>query len=237
MRTCEGSPNRLRCKWRWAVRRAVGGRARAVDSGKTVPQDACCRPLVALPGSVLTSEQEPASSVPARRWHRRTRVLDRAGAWPGAAHPAVSPGGTAGVSGRGAPPEGACRRRAWGWPPGTRPRAAACRWLCRQHENALDLDELVEAVHDEPLPVRVDAGDVSGVQPAVFVDGLGVGFGVVEVALHDLKPGDSLLPGKVGRHECDRGAGPLPWPSVRLRAGAPGPEVGPGFVCVGWARR
>jgi hypothetical protein len=53
--------------------------------------------------------------------------------------------------------------------------------LCRRHLKALVLDDLLEPVDDENLVVIVHVTDVTGVQPAVRVDGVLRGFWVVKV--------------------------------------------------------
>src|SRR6185369_11753647 len=59
------------------------------------------------------------------------------------------------------------------------------------------LDELFEPVDDEQKAVVVDDADVAGMQPPVRVDGARRSLGVVEIALHDLRPADPDLAGLV----------------------------------------
>ena len=47
-----------------------------------------------------------------------------------------------------------------------------------------DDEHVLDAVGDADVACVVDVPDVAGVQPAVGVDGLGGGLGVVEVADH-----------------------------------------------------
>ena len=53
---------------------------------------------------------------------------------------------------------------------------------------AFELDELLEAVGDEIVAVFVYIADVAGVQPAVFVYGVGCGLLVAQIAEHHLRP-------------------------------------------------
>lgn len=49
-----------------------------------------------------------------------------------------------------------------------------------------DFDELLLSVHDVPfLGLAVAIHDVAGLEETVGVEGLGVGFGVLEIARHD----------------------------------------------------
>jgi hypothetical protein len=57
----------------------------------------------------------------------------------------------------------------------------------------LVLDQLLEPVDDRKRPVLVEVGDVSGVQPAVTIHGIGGRGGLIEVSLHDLKTADPNL--------------------------------------------
>ena len=80
---------------------------------------------------------------------------------------------------------------------------------------AADLDQLLEAVDEEDVPVLVDVAEVAGVQPAVGVDGRGRGVRVVAVA----------APSAAGRAPrarrprppaaSPRCAGRRPWPRCR----------------------
>ena len=73
------------------------------------------------------------------------------------------------------------------------------------HEPLLDLDavdvlaapddHVLLAVGDEEEAVLVEVADVAGVQPAVGVDGLGGGLGLVPVAGHEDRAGDADLAG------------------------------------------
>ena len=56
-----------------------------------------------------------------------------------------------------------------------------------QYLQALALDELLEPVYNWEEAVLVAYGEISGVQPALFVDGLLGRSLVVVVALHQLK--------------------------------------------------
>ena len=53
--------------------------------------------------------------------------------------------------------------------------------LRRRYLEPLVLDDLLEPVDDEDLVVVVNVADVPGVQPAVLVDGVLRGLGVVQV--------------------------------------------------------
>jgi len=53
--------------------------------------------------------------------------------------------------------------------------------LRRRHLVPLVLDDLLEPVDDEDLVVVVNVADVPGVKPAVLVDGVLRGLGVVQV--------------------------------------------------------
>jgi hypothetical protein len=53
--------------------------------------------------------------------------------------------------------------------------------LRRRHLEPLVLDDLLEPVDDEDLVVVINVADVPGVQPAVLVDGVLRGLGVVQV--------------------------------------------------------
>ena len=48
------------------------------------------------------------------------------------------------------------------------------------------LDELLEAIDDEQVPVRVDVADIAGAKPAIGIDRALGGLGVVQVADHHL---------------------------------------------------
>ena len=58
---------------------------------------------------------------------------------------------------------------------------------------ALVLDQLLEPVDDGEQAVLVGEADVAGVQPALGVDRLRGRLGLVEVALHDLRPAQADL--------------------------------------------
>src|SRR3954447_12820136 len=60
--------------------------------------------------------------------------------------------------------------------------------LGRRDLEALDLDELLEAVDEVEPPVLVRVADVAGVQPAVRVEGVGRRLLVAEVAAHPVRP-------------------------------------------------
>lgn len=54
--------------------------------------------------------------------------------------------------------------------------------LSDRHEGVpLDLEDLFEAVDDVKVALGVKLADVAGVEPALVVERLGGGFGVVEV--------------------------------------------------------
>ena len=65
--------------------------------------------------------------------------------------------------------------------------------LGRRDLKALELDELLQAIHNRHVPKLVDDRDVAGMQPTVSIDGRSSGFGVVEVALHHLRTTDPEL--------------------------------------------
>src|SRR5437667_188476 len=74
---------------------------------------------------------------------------------------------------------------------------------------ALVLDQLLEAVDDREVAVRVDMPDVARVQPPVGVDRLGGRLRIAEVAAHDLRAAEAdlaILPGvelRTGDHVHD----------------------------------
>ena len=58
--------------------------------------------------------------------------------------------------------------------------------LGRRHLVSLVLDQLLEAIHDIEVAVRVGVANVAGVQPAIVIENLRGGGRVVEIALHHL---------------------------------------------------
>ena len=65
--------------------------------------------------------------------------------------------------------------------------------LRRWHLETVVLDEFLDAVNDREVAVLVDDRDVAGVEPAIGIDGLGSGLGVVEVTLHHHRATDPEL--------------------------------------------
>src|SRR5438270_2942846 len=95
-----------------------------------------------------------------------------------------------------ASPPSSAPRRPWalrrrphrGWQSRRRPRRldASTGWLSWRHLVSLVLDQLLEAIHDIEVAVRVGVADVAGVQPAIVIENLRGGGRVVEIALHHL---------------------------------------------------
>ena len=56
-----------------------------------------------------------------------------------------------------------------------------------RHLHSLVLDQLLEPIDDVQVLVLVDEANVTAVQPALSVDGMGGGLRIVEVAFHDLR--------------------------------------------------
>jgi hypothetical protein len=91
------------------------------------------------------------------------------------------------------------------------------------HLVGADLDELLEPVGAEHVAVVVDPAEVAGVQPAAGVERLGGRRGVVQVALHDLRPPDPQLARLAGA-EVGAGGGVVTQPAepaTRPRPTAP----------------
>ncbi len=61
------------------------------------------------------------------------------------------------------------------------------------HLQALVLDQLLGAIHDEEVALVVHEAHVAGVVPAVAVEAVRGLLGPVEIALHDLRPADPQL--------------------------------------------
>ena len=55
-----------------------------------------------------------------------------------------------------------------------------------RHLETLVLNEFLQSVNDEHVPVFIKVSNVAGVQPAIGIDGFGGGLVVVQVTLHDL---------------------------------------------------
>ncbi|MCY1451869.1 hypothetical protein D9M71_687580 [compost metagenome] len=67
--------------------------------------------------------------------------------------------------------------------------------LCRVAVEAADDEHVLEAVGNGQVALRVQAPDVTRVQPALGVDGLGGGSWVLEIPLHDVEAAQADFPG------------------------------------------
>ena len=94
---------------------------------------------------------------------------------------------------------------------------------------AADLDQLLEPAGERDVAVRVDLGEVAGVEPAVGVDGRRGGGRIAEVAVEDRRAANPQLArrrpaprlrGSAARR-CRRGGGPDRRSRGRTRAGRP----------------